>query len=208
MEIVCLDFEGVLVPEIWISMAEITGIEALRTTTRDNPDYDDLMQQRLRIMDEHDLGLPAIENVINGLGPIDGAKEFLTWLNTEFQVVILSDTFYELARPLMCQFDWPTLFCHHLEITKEGRIKDYHLRMKDHKRQTVKAFKALNFSVHAAGDSYNDTAMLTAADNGYLFRAPPNVIKEFPQFPNVQEFDELKRRLIEASPRMRNASYS
>ena len=207
MEIVCMDFEGVLVPEIWIGVAEKTGIEALRITTRDNPDYDDLMRQRLRIMDEHGLGLKAIQNAINELGPIEGAKEFLTWLNTEFQVVILSDTFYEFAWPLVGQLGWPTLFCHNLEVNKEGRINDYRLRMKDHKRQAVKAFKALNFEVYAVGDSYNDTTMLTAADIGYLFRAPSNVIEEFPQFQNFNEFDELKLRLIDDNPRIQNTAY-
>jgi len=201
MEIVCLDLEGVLVPEIWIGVAEKTGIEDLRATTRDIPDYDELMQQRLRIMDENGLGLPIIQEVIDGLGPMEGAKDFLGWLKSEFQVVILSDTFYEFARPLMRQLDWPTLFCHRLETNEEGRIVNYHLRMKDHKREAVKAFKALNFTVFAAGDSYNDTNMLGEADAGFLFKAPDNVIEEFPQFPSTRTYSELKAKFIDASPR-------
>lgn len=206
MEIVCLDLEGVLVPEIWISVAETTGIDALRATTRDNPNYDDLMQQRLSIMDEHGLGLSTIQNAIGRMSPLNGATEFLAWLNTEFQVVILSDTFYEFARPLMSKLNWPTLFCNRLEINEHGRIINYYLRMKDHKRQAVRAFKSLNFNVFAVGDSYNDTAMLSAADTGYLFRAPRNVTKEFSQFPNVQEFDELKQSLTDGSPRLQKMS--
>ncbi len=201
MEIVCLDLEGVLVPEIWIGAAEKTGIDALRATTRDIPDYDELMQQRLRIMDENGLGLPVIEEVIDGLGPMEGAKDFLDWLKSEFQVVILSDTFYEFARPLMRQLDWPTLFCHRLETNEEGRIVNYHLRMKDHKREAVKALKALNFTVFAAGDSYNDTNMLGEADAGFLFKAPDNVVEEFPQFPSTRTYDELKAKFIHLSPR-------
>ena len=201
MEIVCLDLEGVLVPEIWIGVAEKTGIDALRATTRDIPDYDELMQQRLRIMDEHGLGLPVIQGVIDGLGPMEGAKDFLAWLKSEFQVVILSDTFYEFARPLMRQLDWPSLFCHRLETNEEGRIVNYHLRMKDHKREAVKAFRALNFTVFAAGDSYNDTNMLGEADAGFLFKAPDNVIEEFPQFPSTRTYDELKAKFIHLSPR-------
>ena len=201
MEIVCLDLEGVLIPEIWIGAAEKTGIDALRATTRDIPDYDELMQQRLRIMDENGLGLPVIEEVIDGLGPMEGAKDFLDWLKSEFQVVILSDTFYEFARPLMRQLDWPTLFCHRLETNEEGRIVNYHLRMKDHKREAVKALKALNFTVFAAGDSYNDTNMLGEADAGFLFKAPDNVVEEFPQFPSTRTYDELKAKFIHLSPR-------
>ena len=164
MEIVCLDLEGVLVPEIWVGVAEKTGITGLRATTRDLSDYDELMRQRLRIMDENGLGLPFIQEIIGGLGPMEGAKDFLSWLKSEFQVVILSDTFYEFARPLMRQLDWPTLFCHRLETNEVGRIINYNLRMKDHKREAVRAFKSLNYTVFAAGDSYNDTNMLAEAD--------------------------------------------
>ena len=198
MEIVCLDLEGVLVPEIWIGVAEKTGIQDLRATTRDIPNYDELMQQRLRIMDENGLGLPVIQEVIGGLSPMEGARAFLAWLKSEFQVVILSDTFYEFARPLMRQLDWPTLFCHRLETNEAGRIVDYHLRMKDHKREAVSAFQSLNYTVYAAGDSYNDTNMLAEADAGFLFKAPDNVIQDFPQFPITRAYDELKAQLIAA----------
>ncbi len=201
MEIVCLDLEGVLIPEIWIGVAEKTGITELRATTRDIPDYDVLMKQRLRILDEHNIRLPVIQEVIDSLGPLDGAKDFLDWLRAHFQVVILSDTFYEFAEPLMRQLGWPTLLCHRLEIDDTRRIAHYRLRMKDHKRQAVKAFKALNFTVFAAGDSYNDTTMLGEADTGILFRAPENVVAEFPQFQLTTTYDALKDAFIAASPR-------
>lgn len=201
MEIVCLDLEGVLVPEVWIGVAERTGIEALRATTRDIPDYDQLMRQRLAILDEHDIRLPVIQDVIAGMGPLDGAAEFLDWLRPQFQVVILSDTYYEFAEPLMRQLGWPTLLCHRLEIDAEGRIANYRLRMKDHKRASVAAFKSLNFTVIAAGDSYNDTSMLGEAHAGILFHAPDNVIAEFPQFPATKDYDELKAAILAASPR-------
>ncbi len=201
MEIVCLDLEGVLIPEIWISVAEKTGIEALRATTRDIPDYDELMQQRLRIMDENGLGLPIIQEVIDSLDPLEGAQEFLDWLREHFQVVILSDTFYEFAEPFMRKLGWPTLFCHRLETNADGKIVNYHLRMKDHKREAVKAFHELNFTAYAAGDSYNDTSMLGEADEGILFMAPDNVIAEFPQFPAVNTYEELRAEFEKASPR-------
>lgn len=192
MTIACLDLEGVLVPEIWINVAERTGIDALRATTRDIPDYDELMQQRLGILEENQLGLPDVQEVIAGMGPLDGAKDFLDWLKSEFQVVILSDTFYEFAAPLMKQLDYPTLFCHRLEIDSDsGKIVNYHLRQKDQKREAVKAFHSLNFKVIAAGDSYNDTTMLEEADAGILFRPPDNVIEEFPQFPVTQNYEEM-----------------
>ncbi|MCB2101742.1 MAG: bifunctional phosphoserine phosphatase/homoserine phosphotransferase ThrH [Rhodobacterales bacterium] len=193
MDIVCLDLEGVLVPEIWINVAERTGIESLRATTRDVPDYDVLMRQRLRIMDEHGLKLDDIQQVIGGLGPMDGARAFLDDLREAYQVVILSDTFYEFADPLMRQLGRPTLFCHRLEIAADGRVAGYRLRMKDHKRAAVRAFRDdLHFRVTAAGDSYNDTTMLGEADRGILFRAPDNVIAEFPQFPVVRDYDALR----------------
>ncbi len=201
MEIVCLDLEGVLIPEIWIGVAEKTGIEALRDTTRDIPDYDELMQQRLRIMDENGLGLPIIQEVIDGLDPLEGAAEFLDWLREHFQVAILSDTFYEFAEPFMRKLDWPTLFCHRLETNTEGKIVNYHLRMKDHKREAVKAFHALNYTAYAAGDSYNDTSMLGEADQGVLFMAPDNVVAEFPQFPAVNTYADLRAEFEKASPR-------
>ncbi len=191
MAIICLDLEGVLVPEIWINVAERTGIEALRATTRDEPDYNVLMKNRLKILDRHGLKLNDIQAVIAEMGPMDGARDFLDTLRQEFQVVILSDTFYEFARPLMKQLGWPTLFCHRLTVDGQGQVRDYVLRMADHKRQAVIAFKGLKFQVLAAGDSYNDTSMLQEADAGFLFRAPQNVIKDFPQFPLIEGFPAL-----------------
>ncbi len=199
MEIVCLDLEGVLIPEIWISVAERTGIEALRATTRDVPDYDALMRQRLRILDEHGLGLSDVQAASAAVGPLEGAKEFMDWLRQRFQVVILSDTFYEFAHPIMGQFGWPTLFCHRLRVDGGGRVVDYRLRMRDHKVQAVAAFRGLNFKVLAAGDSYNDTGMLNEADVGILFRPPDNVAREFPRFPVVREYAGLQDRLLAAS---------
>lgn len=201
MEIVCLDLEGVLVPEVWINVAERTGIEELRATTRDIPDYDVLMRQRLKILDEHGLKIQDIQSVIGGLAPMEGARDFVDWLNRHFQLVILSDTFYEFAEPLMRQLGWPMLFCHRLCVDGDGRISDYALRMRDHKRQAVLAFKQLNFKVIAAGDSYNDTTMLKEADAGFLFRAPENVINEFPQFSVTTEYSELQALFTEASGR-------
>jgi len=192
MEIACLDLEGVLIPEIWISFAERTGIEELRLTTRDIPDYDALMTRRLSILGEHDLGLSDIQQVIGGMSPLPGAKEFLDWLRERAQVVILSDTFYEFAAPLMRQLGWPTLFCHRLEIGEGGKVSNYHLRQADGKRQAVRAFHQLNFRVIAAGDSYNDTTMLSEANAGILFRPPDNVVEEFPQFPVARSYDELR----------------
>jgi len=192
IRIACLDLEGVLVPEIWIAFAEKTGIAALRRTTRDEPDYDVLMKGRLRILAEHGLGLPDIQRVIGELRPLEGAREFLDWLRERLQVVILSDTFYEFAHPLMRQLGFPTLLCHRLEADANGRVIDYRIRLKDQKREAIRAFHALNFRVAAAGDSYNDTAMLAEADAGILFRPPENVIREFPQFPVTQDYDELR----------------
>lgn len=201
MEIACLDLEGVLVPEIWIAFAERTGIKELRATTRDIPDYDVLMKQRLRILEEHNLGLPDIQAVIAEIKPLDGAREFIDWLRERFQVVILSDTFYEFAQPLMRQLGFPALLCHKLETDEKGRVVNYRLRQVNPKRQSVLAFKSLYYRVIAAGDSYNDTTMLAEADAGILFHAPDNVIREFPQFPAVQTFDDLKREFIKASVR-------
>lgn len=193
MRIACLDLEGVLVPEIWINFSKKTGIEELKLTTRDIPDYDVLMKRRLKILDEHKLKLPDIQAVIDTMGPLDGAKDFLDWLRSEFQVVILSDTFAEFAKPLMRQLGWPTLFCHSLEIAPDGAIANYKLRMKEQKKAAVEAFKKLNFKVAAAGDSYNDTEMLKAAHAGFLFCPPDNVKKEFPQFPVAEDYDELRK---------------
>ncbi len=196
--IACLDLEGVLIPEIWINVAERTGIDALLATTRDVPDYDVLMKQRLRICEENGLTISDIQEVIDSLGPLDGAKAFLDWLKSEFQVVILSDTFYEFAHPLMRQLDFPTLFCHKLGIDESGKITDYHLRMPDQKREAVKRFHELQFKVIATGDSYNDTTMLGEADRGILFCPPQNVIDEFPQFPVATDYEALKAALLTA----------
>lgn len=201
MELACLDLEGVLIPEIWIAFAEETGIEELKATTRDIPDYDVLMKQRLRLLDQHGLTLPQIQATIDRLQPLDGAREFIDWLRERFQVVILSDTFYEFAAPLMKQLGYPTLLCHKLEVDSRGRITDYTLRQKDPKRQSVRAFQLLNYRVIAAGDSYNDTTMLAQAEAGILFHAPQNVIDEFPQFPAVQSFQDLRQAFITASKR-------
>ena len=201
MELACLDLEGVLVPEIWIGFAEKTGIDELRATTRDIPDYDVLMKQRLAILDQHGLGLPDIQEVISTMEPLPGAKDFIIWLKERFQLIILSDTFYEFSQPLMRQLDFPTLFCHRLVADESGRIVDYKLRQKDPKRQSVKALHGLNFRVIASGDSYNDTTMLEEADAGILFRAPANVIEEFPQYPAVETYEELRREFCAASER-------
>lgn len=201
MEIACLDLEGVLVPEIWIAFSRMTGIEELKLTTRDIADYDVLMKRRLRILDEHGLGLAEIQKVIADLRPIEGATDFLDWLKARFQVVILSDTFYEFSQPLMRQLGWPTLLCHRLEVDGAGKVAGYRLRQKDAKRESVRAFRGLNFRVIAAGDSYNDTAMLAEADAGILFRAPDNVIAEFPQYPAVHSYDVLREEFIKASNR-------
>ncbi|MDG9667918.1 bifunctional phosphoserine phosphatase/homoserine phosphotransferase ThrH [Hahella sp. CR1] len=199
MELACLDLEGVLIPEIWIAFSEKTGIDALRATTRDIPDYDVLMRQRLKILNEHGYGLPDIQAVIATLEPLPGAQEFVAWLRRRFQVVILSDTFYEFAMPLMEKLGWPTLLCHRLEVDERGRVANYVLRQKDPKRMSVQAFHGLNYRVIAAGDSYNDTTMLAEADAGILFNAPDNVITEFPQFPAVHTYDELRAEFIKAS---------
>lgn len=201
MEIACLDLEGVLVPEIWIAFAEKTGIEALKKTTRDEPDYDVLMRYRLDILKEHGLGLHEIQEVIATLEPLPGAIDFVDWLRERFQVVILSDTFYEFASPLMKQLGYPTLLCHKLETAADGTVINYHLRQANPKRQAVVGFKSMYYRTIAAGDSYNDTTMLAEADAGILFHAPDNVINEFPQFPAVQTFEDLKREFIRASNR-------
>lgn len=194
MDIVCLDLEGVLIPEVWIAFAERTGIDELRLTTRDIPDYDELMSRRLKILDDKGFKMADIEAVISEMAPLNGAKNFLDALRAEFQVVILSDTFYEFGKPFMRQLDWPTLFCHRLDIDADDRIAGYILRMSDHKRKAVESFRELNFTVYAAGDSYNDTTMLGAAHRGFLFRSPDNVIAEFPQFPHETDYDALLDR--------------
>ena len=202
MKIVCLDLEGVLVPEIWITFAERTGIPELRRTTRDEPNYDTLMKYRLGILAQHKLGLPDIQKVIGEMGPMDGARAFLDQLREDYEVIILSDTFYEFAHPLMRQLAWPTLFCHSLEADASGMLVNYHLRMPDQKREAVKRFKEMNFTVVAAGDSYNDTAMLGEAHAGILFHPPENVVREFPQFPVTRDFDALRREIDAAFARV------
>jgi phosphoserine/homoserine phosphotransferase len=202
VQIVCLDLEGVLVPEIWIAFSERTGIPELRRTTRDEPDYDKLMRFRLDLLRKHELGLPDIQKVIRDLGPMPGAKDFLDALRTRYQVLILSDTFYEFAMPLMAQLGMPTLFCHRLETDANGFLTGYRLRMPDQKRASVKALKQIAFKVIAAGDSYNDTAMLGAADAGILFRPPQNVIAEFPQFPVVKDYPGLAAAIDAASAKI------
>ncbi len=191
--IVTLDMEGVLVPEIWIAVAEKTGIEGLRRTTRDEPDYDVLMRYRLDLLDQHNLLLSDIQEVIATLSPLPGAKSFLDELRTLTQVIILSDTFEQFAQLLMRQLDWPTLFCHRL-VVENDKIVNYQLRQPDQKRKSVAALKSLDYKVIAAGDSYNDTTMLIEADKGFLFKAPENVIREFPQFPAETEYDKLMAR--------------
>ncbi len=199
MQIVCLDLEGVLIPEIWIEFSQRTGIPELARTTRDEPDYDKLMRGRIEILNRKGLGLPDIQKTIDTVLPMAGAREFLDWLRGYCQVVILSDTFYQFAAPLMRQLGYPTLFCHELVVDDNGRVRDYKLRMPDQKRQSVKAFKALNFHIVAAGDSYNDTAMLGEAHAGILFCPPANVIAEFPQFPVTTGYDQLKAEIIKVS---------
>lgn len=201
MEVVCLDLEGVLVPEIWISFAKHTGIQEFAATTRDIADYDVLMKQRLTLLQQHGFSLADVQAVIAQMQPFTGAKEFLDWLRGYFQVIILSDTFYEFAQPLMQQLALPTLFCHQLQVNEQGMIVDYKLRQADQKRQAVQALHALNFRVIAAGDSYNDTNMLAEADVGFLFEAPDYIIAQFPQFPALQGYPALKDAIRQASQR-------
>ena len=198
VQIVCLDLEGVLVPEIWIEFSKRTGIPELMRTTRDEPDYDKLMTYRLDILRQHKLGLPDIQKVIGEMGPMPGARAFLDQLREDYQVVILSDTFYEFAHPLMRQLGWPTLFCHSLEDDADGMLVNYHLRMPDQKREAVKRFKELNFTIVAAGDSYNNTSMLGESHGGILFHPPENVIREFPQYPIVLNYDDLRVEIDKA----------
>ena len=196
--VVCLDLEGVLVPEIWINVAVKTGLDELKITTREMPDYDKLMRQRLDILDRQALKIGDIQDVIAKMGPLDGATDFLAWLRERCQVIILSDTFYQFAQPLMRQLGFPTLLCNQLEIDGNGRIMNYHMRMQDPKKHAVAALKALNFFTMAAGDSYNDTAMLGEADAGFFFRPPEHLPKEFPQFPVTQHYGDLQERLAQA----------
>jgi len=196
--IVTLDLEGVLIPEIWIAVAERTGIDGLTRTTRDEPDYDVLMRYRLDLLAEHGLTMTLINDVIAGLEPLPGATDFLDELRARTQLIILSDTFEQFARPFMRQLGWPAVFCHRL-VVADDRITDYQLRQHDQKRKSVQAFHALNYRVVAAGDSYNDTTMLAEADAGFLFHAPANVVAEFPQFPALDEYDDLLAAIASAS---------
>jgi len=200
--VVCLDLEGVLVPEIWIAFAERTGIAAFRRTTRDEPDYDKLMRSRIALLEQHGLRLPDIQRVIGGMQPLPGARAFLDDLRARYQVLILSDTFYEFADPLMQQLGRPTLFCHRLVADADGRVVDYRLRQPDQKRQAVLALKGLSFTVIAAGDSYNDTAMLGAADAGFFIHPPESIVAQFPQFAVTRSFDELRAALDGAAARL------
>lgn len=201
MKIACLDFEGVLVPEIWINLAEATGIDKLRLTTRDIADYDELMRYRLEIMAAENLGYEALSAAAAKLDPMPGAAGFLAWLRTEYQVAILSDTFYELAQPLLEKLGFPMMLCHRLEVDTDGRITGYRLRQPDPKRQAVRAFRAMNYEIVATGDSYNDISMLEEADHAMLFRPSEKVVADYPHFPVALDHDELRGMFTDALAR-------
>lgn len=203
MQMICLDLEGVLVPEIWIEFAQRTGISELARTTRDEPDYDKLMTFRIGLLSQHRLKLADIQNVIAGMGPMEGARAFLDDLRSRYQVLILSDTFYEFAQPLMRQLAWPTLLCHRLEVDQAGFVRRHVLRMPDQKRHAVDALRGLNFQVIAAGDSYNDTGMLGAAHAGFFIHPPEAIVQQFPQFPVTRSYAELKVAIDDAALRLR-----
>ncbi len=196
---VCLDLEGVLIPEIWINVADRTGIVGLNRTTRDEPDYDKLMSYRLEILDENDIKIDDITSAIYSMDPLEGANEFLASLESRWPTFILSDTFSQFAKPMMQKLDYPTLLCHDLVIDDSGRISDWRIRCQDHKRRTVDSLREMNYNVIAAGDSYNDTTMLSAANAGILFKPPENVVQEFPQFPVAMEFSELIQEIESAA---------
>ena len=204
MQVVCLDLEGVLVPEIWIAFAERTGIPELRRTTRDEPDYGKLMRFRIGLLRERGLKLADIQAVIAGMAPLPGAQDFLDGLRAHYQVIILSDTFYEFADPLMRQLGRPTLLCHRLEVDEAGFVTGYRLRQADPKRHAVNAFKSLNFQVLAAGDSFNDTGMLAAADAGFFIHPPESIVAQFPQFPVHHDYASLRASLDAAAQRLRS----
>lgn len=195
MYIICADMEGIFTPEIWINVAEITGIEELRLTTRDISDYDVLMKKRLGILDENNLKLKDIQDVIATMEPLKGAREFLNWLRSKIQIIIVSDTYVEFAGPLIEKLGWPTLFCNTLTIGTDGMIADYNLRQNDGKQKVVKALQTLNYRVIAIGDSYNDITMLKAAEKAILFRPPENVKEEYTEFPVAFGYDELKKHI-------------
>ena len=202
MHLLCLDLEGVLVPEIWIGVAERTGIAELRMTTRDEPDYDKLMRRRIAILEREGLGIADIHAVIGALDPLPGAREFLDWARERLQLLILSDTFYQFAMPLMRKLGWPTLFCNFLDVDAQGRVVGYRLRQQDGKRKAVQALHGLAFRVIAAGDSYNDTSMLGEAEAGILYCPPDNVVREFPHFPVARNYDDLRREIEAALARL------
>ena len=201
MQVVCLDLEGVLVPEIWIEFSRRTGIAEFARTTRDEPDYDKLMRYRIALLAQHGLKLADIQRVIEGMGPTPGALEFLDQLRARFQVFILSDTFYEFADPLMRQLGRPTLLCHRLEIDASGFVQNYRLRQPDQKRAAVNALKSLNYRVIAAGDSFNDTGMLSAADTGFFIHPPAACVEQFPQFAVTRSYAELMAAILDAAAR-------
>ena len=202
MQVICLDLEGVLVPEIWIAFSKRTGIAELSRTTRDEPDYDKLMRFRIGLLKQHGLKLADIQEVIAGMGPMEGAKDFLDDLRSRYQVMILSDTFYEFAQPLMRQLGWPTLLCHKLEVDDEGFVTRHVLRMADQKRHAVNALRLLNFQVIAAGDSYNDTGMLMSAHAGFFIHPPESIVAQFPQFPVTRSYPELKAAIDSAAAKL------
>ena len=196
MHCVCSDLEGVWVPEVWINVAKKTGIDALKLTTRDIKDYDELMQYRLKILDEHNLKLKDIQDVIATIKPLDGALEMINWIKKVSRLIVVSDTFVEFADPLIRQLNYPTLFCHSLELDENNRITGYKLRQKDPKRQVIKALKSLNYTVIAFGDSYNDVSMLEEADKAFLYKPPQNVIDDYPDFPVGTNYQEMKELLL------------
>ncbi len=198
MNIVCLDMEGVLVPEIWIAFSEATGIPELRRTTRDEPDYDKLMKFRLGILHEHGLGLPQIQEVIATIDPLPGAREFLDELRATTQAIILSDTFEQFAQPLMKKLGWPTLFCNSLEVADDGTITGYHMRCEQSKLTTVKGLQAMGFETIAAGDSHNDLGMILASKAGFLFRSTDAIRAEHPELAAFEEFDDLLAAIKQA----------
>jgi phosphoserine/homoserine phosphotransferase len=203
MQMICLDMEGVLVPEIWIEFSKRAGIPELARTTRDEPDYDKLMNFRIGLLAQHQLKLADIQKVIAGMGPMEGAREFLDDLRSRYQVLILSDTFYEFALPLVRQLAWPTLLCHKLEIDAEGFVRRHVLRQPDQKRHAVNAMRGLNYQVIAAGDSYNDTGMLAAAHAGFFIHAPAAITAQFPQFPVTNSYAELTAAIDGAALKLR-----
>ena len=195
MHIVCSDLEGIFTPEIWINVAEKTGIDALKLTTRDEPDYDVLMKKRLAILEANGLKLKDITDVIDTMNPLEGALDFLNWLREITQVIIVSDTYVEFAKPLMAKLGWPTLLCHELTVAADGTIESYNLRQRDSKYRAILSMKELNYRVLSIGDSYNDITMLKEAHHGFLFRPPDTVKQEFPQFPVSYHYEELRRQL-------------